>query len=390
MAMERRATIITVIAAIWLLAGGTALGKPPPRAVMVMDMRTGKVLAARSADRRLHPASLTKMMTLYLAFEAIRDGRLTLNTRVRISRRAARQPASRLRLRAGQRVTVRSLIRAAAIKSANDAAMALAEAIGGSKARFARMMTRRARQLGMRNTRFRNPHGLTRRGHYSTARDMAKLGRHLFFDFPEYFNIFRRVTDHAAGRRIWTTNRLLASYYGADGIKTGYTKAAGYNLVASARRGRKRVVAVVFGARSSAERTRQVARLLDLGFSRSHRVVRIVRPGDRRFARRKGRRLVKRAPLPPVKHGVRVTAVSPFASTAAAAEPGLTILHRRSRGGSRRPGRSPGSHSAYAPRVAQMPPRKRMFASDDPLRGLVPYPPPKPVTVAVRAGSAAR
>lgn len=262
------------------------LAAPPahaaPKAALVMDMRNGKVLYARRADQRLHPASLTKMMTLYLTFEAVRDGRLRLNQKLRVSRHAARQPASKLYLKSGQRVTVRSLIRATALKSANDAAMVLAEGIGGSQRGFARLMTRKAKHLGMRNTAFRNPHGLTSSGHYSTARDMAILGRHLFFDYPEYYNIFKRKTDYAAGKRVWNTNRLLRSYPGADGIKTGYTRAAGYNLVASARRGRKQILAVQFGASSSADRSRRVTKLLDIGFSRAKSKARKVRPQVRR------------------------------------------------------------------------------------------------------------
>ena len=249
-----------------------------PKASIVMDMRNGKVLYSRRADQRLHPASLTKMMTLYLTFEAVRDGRLRLDQKLRVSRHASRQPASKLYLKAGQRVTVRSLIRATALKSANDAAMVLAEKIGGSQRGFARMMTRKAKYLGMKNTAFRNPHGLTARGHYSSARDMAKLSRHLFFDFPQYYNIFKRRTDKAAGKRVWNTNRLLSSYAGADGIKTGYTRAAGYNLAASAHRGRKRIIAVQFGANSSADRSRRVARLLDIGFSRASNSVKKRRP----------------------------------------------------------------------------------------------------------------
>ncbi|MEM9139138.1 MAG: D-alanyl-D-alanine carboxypeptidase family protein, partial [Pseudomonadota bacterium] len=281
-----------------------------PEASLVMDMRNGKVLYARSADRKLHPASLTKMMTLYLTFEALRAGTIRLDQKVRVSRHAARQPASKLYLKAGQRVTIRSMIRATAIKSANDAAMVLAEAVGGSQRNFAKMMTRRAKRLGMTNTRFLNPHGLTKRGQYSTARDMAKLGRHLFHDFPKYYNIFKRRTDVAAGKKIWSTNRLLSTYRGADGIKTGYTRAAGYNLVASAHRGKKRVIAVLFGGRSSGDRARKVARLLDIGFSRSKTNVRRVKPQqvqDRtRVASAKGRlrKPVKRSPLPPLRPGL--------------------------------------------------------------------------------------
>ena len=312
-------TGLRVIIATLIFATGAALAgiaEAAPKASIVMDLRNGKVLHARSADRKLHPASLTKMMTLYLTFEAVRDGQLRLDQKVRVSRHAARQPASKLYLRAGQRVTVRSLIRATAIKSANDAAMVLAEAIGGSQKGFARLMTRKAAALGMTNTRFKNPHGLTQSGHYSTARDMALLGRHLFFDYPQYYNIFKRRTDYAAGKRIWNTNRLLSTYTGADGIKTGYTRAAGYNLVATAKRGRKHVLAVHFGARSSGERARKVAALLDMGFSRAKRSVKKVRP---RVARTGTRIAVKNSPIPRRKPGVPVTGLAAVAKTLAPA-----------------------------------------------------------------------
>lgn len=284
-------------AAVLLLAACMATAaSAAPNASIVMDMRNGKILHAENADRRQHPASLTKMMTLYLTFEAVRDGRLSLDQRVIVSRHASRQPASKLYLRAGQRVTIRSLIRATAIKSANDAAMVLAEAIGGSQRNFAHMMTRKAKALGMNNSAFRNPHGLTQSGHYSSARDMAILGRRLFFDFPQYYNIFKRKSEIAAGKQIRTTNRLLSSYAGADGIKTGYTRAAGYNLVASAHRGNERIIGVVLGASSSGSRNLKMARLLDLGFARAPSHVRVVKPGRAQV-------LVARAPLPTPKPG---------------------------------------------------------------------------------------
>ena len=175
-----------------------------PYAAMVMDARTGEVLHSRNADTRLHPASLTKMMTLYVVFDAIERGELTLDTMVTVSRNAAAEPPSKLGLKAGQKIAVRHLIRAAAVKSANDAATALGEAVSGSEAAFARRMTRMAQAMGMNRTTFRNAHGLTESGHLSTARDMTVLGRHLFFDFPAYYNLFSRTTTNAAERRSTT------------------------------------------------------------------------------------------------------------------------------------------------------------------------------------------
>lgn len=265
-----------------------------PFAAIVMDARTGEVLYARNADTRLHPASLTKMMTLYLAFQAIERGEISLDQKVRISRKAASQPPSKLGLRPGQMVRIRDLIRAAALKSANDAALALAEAVGGSEARFVARMNATAREMGMSRTTFRNPHGLTMSGHLSTARDMTILGRHLIYDFPQYYHLFSRTSHVAAGKRIRSTNRkFLAAYRGADGIKTGYTDAAGFNLTASAHRGSKRIIATIFGGRSVAARNRKMAELLDLGFRRAPEKAPIIKPVP---AGKKGQYLLALAP----------------------------------------------------------------------------------------------
>ncbi len=254
-------------------------GMAAPYAAFVIDARTGEVLHSRNADTRLHPASLTKMMTLYIAFEAIEHGEISLDTKVRISRHAAAQPPSKLGLRAGQRIKLRYLIRAAAVKSANDAATAIGEAISGSEAAFARRMNRTAKALGMSRTTFKNMNGLTAAGHLSTARDMTTLGRHVFYDYPQYYNLFSRITTDAGIKQVYNTNRrLLGAYRGADGIKTGYTRAAGFNLVASARRGKERIIATVFGGRSTATRNAKVAELLDLGFRRAPTNVRVRKP----------------------------------------------------------------------------------------------------------------
>lgn len=259
-----------IFAAIWMLVILPLSAAAAPYAALVQDARTGEVLHARNADTRLHPASLTKMMTLYIAFEAIKRGEITLDTKIRVSRNAAAEPPSKLGLKAGQRIKLRYCIRAAAVKSANDCATAIGEAISGSEAKFARRMNRTAKALGMTRTTFKNAHGLTEKGHLSTARDMTTLGRHLLYDYPQYYNLFSRRSTDAGVREVANTNRrLLAAYRGADGIKTGYTRAAGFNLVASAERGNERVIATVFGGRSTASRNAKVAELLDLGFRRS-------------------------------------------------------------------------------------------------------------------------
>lgn len=241
-----------------------------PYAAYVMDARTGETLYSQNADTRLYPASLTKMMTLYLAFTAIESGKASLDSLVTVSQNAANQAPSRLGLRAGQKIQLRYLIRGAAIKSANDAAAAIGDYLGGDEAGFATKMNAMARRLGMNNTTFRNANGLPREGHMSTAHDMGILGRHLIYDFPQYYGLFSRRTADAGIAKVSSTNRkFLDSYEGADGIKTGYTVAAGFNLVASAQRGNKRVIGVIFGATSPAERSTKMAALLDMGFSRS-------------------------------------------------------------------------------------------------------------------------
>ena len=252
-----------------LLFTAPAAQANPKYAAIVLDMDTGKVLHSSRADKKLYPASLTKMMTLYMTFEALKSGKLYLDQQLPISRTAARQPPSKLGLRSGRTISVRDAIQACATKSANDAAVVLAEAIGGSVDNFAAMSTARARSLGMSRTTFKNPHGLTKRGQLSTARDMGLLGRRLFLDFPEYYHVFKRKVFRHGGRKFRATNKLLGKYAGADGIKTGYTSASGFNLVASAQQDGRRIVGVVFGGKSSARRNRHMRKLLDNGFNKA-------------------------------------------------------------------------------------------------------------------------
>lgn len=253
-----------------LAALAPVAGRSAPYAAMVMDARTGEVLHSRNADTPLHPASLTKMMTLYIAFQAVERGEIGLDTMVTITPLAANEPPSKIGLQPGQTIRFRYLLRAAAVKSANDAATAIGIALEGNEAAFARRMTATAQAMGMTRTRFLNAHGLTEVGHQSTARDMTILGRHLIYDFPEYYNLFSRRTADAGIRTVSNTNRrFLDSYPGADGIKTGYTRAAGFNLTASAERGQERIIATVFGMSSSGARTQRMAELMDMGFSRA-------------------------------------------------------------------------------------------------------------------------
>ena len=262
---------------IGILAPAAVLAAP--FAAYVMDARTGKPVYAQNADTPLHPASLTKMMTLYIAFAAVERGQVRLDSKFPITSNAAAEPPSKLGLKAGQKIELRYLIRAAAIKSANDAATAIGEGLAGSEPAFAAQMTATARALGMRNTQFRNANGLTQQGHYSTAHDMSILGRRLFYDFPQYYSLFSRRSADAGIAQVHSTNKqFLDNYPGADGIKTGYTRAAGFNLTASAQRGNKRIVATVFGGTSTAQRNQMMGQLMDAGFGRAPQRVREVRP----------------------------------------------------------------------------------------------------------------
>ena len=239
-------------------------------AAYLMDARTGETLYAKNAETPLPPASLTKMMTLYLTFQDIQAGRVSLDTMITISKNAADQAPTRLGLKAGQKIALRYLIRAAAVKSANDAATAIGDALGGSQAKWAARMTTTAKRLGMKHSAFKNANGLSAKGHFSTAQDMSVLGRHLFYDFPQFYNIFSRRSTDAGMATVANTNRkFLDAYEGADGIKTGYTDAAGFNLTASAERGGVRLIATVFGGTSTAMRNQKVAELLDMGFAKA-------------------------------------------------------------------------------------------------------------------------
>lgn len=246
-----------------------AAAKPVDRyASIVIEAETGYVLSAKNADKQLHPASLTKIMTLYMTFEAIQNGRLTKNTRIPVSKHAAFQEPSELGLAAGSTIRVEDAIYGLVTKSANDAAVVLAEALGGSESNFAEQMTRRARQLGMKNTTYKNASGLHVKSQVSTARDQALLGQAMLRDFPRDYKYFSTKTFSYAGRTYANHNKLMNTYIGMDGIKTGFVNASGFNLVASAKRNGTRLIGVVFGGQTSKSRNDHMAQLLDLGFDR--------------------------------------------------------------------------------------------------------------------------
>ncbi|MGQ0532928.1 MAG: D-alanyl-D-alanine carboxypeptidase family protein, partial [Caulobacteraceae bacterium] len=247
--------IMGACAALFALGLAAPAAAQDRYAAIVMDARTNEVLLEDQADETRFPASLTKMMTLYMLFEAIDRGDLSMDTRLTASRNASRQPPSRLGLACSRRrgcdsITVDQAVRALVVQSANDVATMVAERLGGSEARFAANMTARARELGLTNTRFANASGLPDSRHRTSARDMATLAQALWRDFPQYYHVFQ--TPSFAWRRTSgrNHNRLLGQIEGVDGIKTGYTRASGFNLVTSVRRGDRQIVAVVLGGRS--------------------------------------------------------------------------------------------------------------------------------------------
>jgi D-alanyl-D-alanine carboxypeptidase len=235
-------------------------------AAIVIDAESGEVMFARHADARRYPASITKVMTLYLVFEALEQGKIKLDDVIRVSPHAASQPPSKLGLAAGQTITVQDAIHATAIRSANDMAVALAEHVAGSESRFTAMMTLKAEELGMTQTRYANANGLPDSRQLTSARDLAVLCRSLLRDFPQHYRYFGVNSWFYGGREYRNTNGLLSTGQGYDGIKTGFTNASGYNLAASAVRDGRRIITVVLGGRSTATRNEHVAELMSTGF----------------------------------------------------------------------------------------------------------------------------
>jgi D-alanyl-D-alanine carboxypeptidase len=241
----------------------------PPQAAMVLDAYTGKVLFADNADKPRYPASVTKVMTLYILFEHIRDGRLSLETEMPVSAYAASRPPSNLNLQPGGAITVRNAMYALVTKSANDVASVVAEAIAGSEEAFARMMTQKARSIGMTSTIFRNASGLPDAAQTTTARDLVTLGRRMLADFPEQSKIFQTRFFQYGKARYKNHNSLLFSYQGMEGMKTGFTNASGFNLLASCRRHNKHLIAVVLGGRSSGQRNARMRELLNSAWTKA-------------------------------------------------------------------------------------------------------------------------
>jgi len=269
--MRARVTrcLLSALLLVGSLAPATAqslLGQPKYAALLI-DADSGEVLYSRVPDVQRHPASITKVMTLYMLFERLAAGTLAKDDRIVMSAHAARQPPSKLGLKTGQSLSVDEAIRVLTTKSANDVAVAVAEHLAGSEAAFGKLMTMRAHQLGMSRTRFVNPHGLTHPDHVTTARDIAVLSVSVLRNFPQYYHYFS-TRQYVHGKQVMPNhNHLLRTMAGVDGIKTGYTNAAGFTLAASAMRDGRRLVAVVLGSPTRRARDANVETLLQSGFN---------------------------------------------------------------------------------------------------------------------------
>jgi len=236
---------------------------------LVVELSNSKVLYAENVDDLWHPASLTKVMTAYLVFEALKTGKLTLKSKVTCSAAAHDQPPSKIGLAVGRQMSVDLALQSLIVKSANDVAVMLAEAIAGSEPAFVELMNAKARQLGMTRTSYVNANGLPADGQITTARDLAKLTRAVIADFPEYAHYWEKPEMRVGKQRLVTHNGLLRSFEGADGMKTGFTCDSGFNVIATASREGRRVMAVVLGEHSSAERNIRAASLLEHGFDQT-------------------------------------------------------------------------------------------------------------------------
>jgi D-alanyl-D-alanine carboxypeptidase len=299
--------MLAVVLALHALLAPALAQATGRHAVLVIDANTGRILYQSSADERRFPASLVKLMTLYLIFEAIESGRLSYRTTIRFSANATEAAPSRLGVEEGAEISLLDAIKALITKSANDVAVAVAEHIGGSEERFAQMMTQKARQLGMNSTTFRNASGLPDAQQVTTARDMITLALRLQDDFPRHYPLFATRTFTFNGDTFRNHNTLLFNFEGLDGMKTGYTRASGFNLVASVRRGRKHVVAVVFGGATASARNSAMRTYLTMGLLKASNE-KTRQPAPRLVAREKG---ISSIAVPAPRPAVRPPAESP-------------------------------------------------------------------------------
>ncbi len=267
-ANDRKFSCLKFAAAVCLTLGlWTQTARASVSSIMI-DAETGTVLSSSNADSLRYPASLTKLMTLYITFNALDKGLIKLDDKLTVSRTAANRSPSKLGLRPGEKIAVKDAILALIVKSANDCATVLAEGLGYSEARFAETMTEVARELGMKNTTFKNASGLPNRRQKTTARDMALLGAAMYHHFPQYYKLFSTKKFTYNGRTYYTHNHLLKTFEGADGMKTGFTNAAGYNIITSAERGGHRVIAVTMGHRTLKKRDKTVADMMNKGLTK--------------------------------------------------------------------------------------------------------------------------
>jgi D-alanyl-D-alanine carboxypeptidase len=247
----------------------SSVSSAAPYGAIVMNAKNGEILHCEECDTKLHPAGLTKLLTLYIVFSKIENGVISLDEQVEVSRKASAELPAKLGLMPGQKIRVRYLIRATGVMGSNDTSTALAEHVSGSEKEFAKLMNLTAKKLGMENSSFLNAHGMTQTGHLSTPRDMATALRAIFYDFPEFYNLFSRRTANAGFKKVTHSGaRFLANYRGSDAFRHGYTRASGFNGAASAERGDTRIITVVFGGRSTATRNREMAKLTDMGFEK--------------------------------------------------------------------------------------------------------------------------
>lgn len=269
--MNRKFNICTglkYIFAACLLSCALVSGAHASVSSIIIDAETGDILSSSNADSLRYPASLTKLMTLYITFNALDKGLIKFEDKLPVSRNAANRSPSKLGLKKGETITVRDAVLALIVKSANDCATVLAEGLGYSEENFAKTMTEVAQELGMKNTTFKNASGLPNRAQKTTARDMALLGAAMYHHFPEYYKLFATKKFTYNGRTYYTHNHLLKSFEGADGMKTGFTNAAGYNIVTSAERNGHRVIAVTMGHNTIRQRDTKVASLMKKGLQK--------------------------------------------------------------------------------------------------------------------------
>lgn len=261
--MLRRA-FLSLFVGFVLLSPSIATASP----ALVFEPYNGTVFYAEDPDTLWYPASLTKLMTAYVVFHALRNGEVAPDTKVICSKYASRQPPTKLGLPVGKSISLETAIRVIIVKSANDVSVMIAEAVGGSEEAFVARMNEAARRLGMTSTQFANPHGLPNEQQYTTARDLARLARALIIEFPEHADIFKQKSVQVGQKQLRTHNGLLRTFTGADGMKTGYICASGFNIVVSATRNGRKLVTVVLGEPSTRVRNARAARLLENGFKR--------------------------------------------------------------------------------------------------------------------------